>query len=104
MQDITADITNIIDYNVQFADPCTVKFFAARLNHHHKFRSYLCQKRGLSIKNSALPFDICKCSWKLDVCLYMASGLTSSKIILEDRSTGGSCHKRHQGTRWELGN
>ena len=44
MQDITADITSIIDYNVQFADPCTVKFFAARLNHHCKFRDYLCPK------------------------------------------------------------
>ena len=39
------------------------------------------KREGLSIKNSALPFNLCKCSCKLDVCLYMASGLTSSKII-----------------------
>ena len=30
MQDITADITNIIDYNIQFADPRTVKFLCCQ--------------------------------------------------------------------------
>ena len=46
MQDITADITNIIDYNVQFSDPHTVKFLCCQTynNHHCKFRDYLRHK------------------------------------------------------------